>query len=118
VSRVRRGHVPARGGLPGVSLASRVRSLRGAADRDGPGADCDRTGRRAPEFAKLQQRDGAFAVAIVALDAEDGTATLPAQVTDADPESVSLGDDVRATIRRIYTQEGVPRYGVKFKSDG
>jgi len=71
-----------------------------------------------PEFAKLQQRDGAFAVAIVALDAEDGTATLPAQVTDADPESVSLGDDLRATIRRIYTQEGVPRYGVKFKSDG
>ncbi len=71
-----------------------------------------------PEFATLQQRDGAFAVAIIALDAEDGAVTLPAQITDTDPESVDVGDTVRATIRRIYTQEGVPRYGVKFTPDG
>ncbi|SFS90866.1 zinc ribbon domain-containing protein [Halostagnicola kamekurae] len=68
-----------------------------------------------PEFAEQQQRDGAYAVAIVALEAEEGTITLPAQVTDADPESVSVGDTVTATIRRIYTQEGVPRYGAKFE---
>lgn len=68
-----------------------------------------------PEFAELQQREGAYAVAIVALEAGDGEATLPAQITDVDPETVAVGDTVRATIRRIYTQEGVPRYGVKFE---
>ncbi|MDL5360505.1 OB-fold domain-containing protein [Halalkalicoccus sp. NIPERK01] len=71
-----------------------------------------------PEFAELQQREGAYAVAIVALEAGDGEATLPAQLTDVDPEAVAVGDEVRATIRRIYTQEGVPRYGVKFRSEG
>jgi hypothetical protein len=25
-----------------------------------------------------------------------------------------VGDTVRTTVRRIYTQEGVPRYGAKF----
>ncbi len=71
-----------------------------------------------PEFAELQQRDGAYAVAIVALEADEGTFTLPAQMTDVDPETVSVGDTVEATIRRIYTQEGVPRYGVKFEPTG
>lgn len=71
-----------------------------------------------PEFAELQQRDGSYAVAIVELATDTGTVTLPAQVTDADPESVEVGDTVRATIRRIYAQEGVPRYGVKFKPVG
>ncbi|AGB36614.1 OB-fold domain-containing protein [Natronococcus occultus] len=68
-----------------------------------------------PEFAELQQRDGAYAVAIVELEADGGTVTLPAQLTDVDPESVAVGDEVRTTIRKIYTQEGVPRYGVKFE---
>ncbi|GAA0511551.1 hypothetical protein SAMN04488066_10440 [Halorubrum aquaticum] len=68
-----------------------------------------------PEFAELQQRDGAYAVAIVELDAEAGRVRLPAQVTDADPADVAVGDEVRATVRRIYEQEGVPRYGVKFE---
>jgi 3-hydroxy-3-methylglutaryl CoA synthase/uncharacterized OB-fold protein len=67
-----------------------------------------------PEFAELQQRSGAYAVAIVALKAEEGTVTLPAQLTDTDPEAVAVGDTIRTTIRKIYTQEGVPRYGVKF----
>ncbi|MCL7417416.1 MAG: zinc ribbon domain-containing protein [Halalkalicoccus sp.] len=71
-----------------------------------------------PEFAGLQQREGAYAVAIVALEAGGGEATLPAQLTDVDPEAVAVGDTVTATIRRIYTQEGVARYGVKFKSEG
>lgn len=63
-----------------------------------------------PEFAPQQAREGAFAVAII----ECGGATLPAQVVDCDPKAVAVGDPVRATIRRIYEQEGVPRYGVKF----
>lgn len=63
-----------------------------------------------PEFAPQQAREGAFAVAII----ECGGATLPAQVVDCDPDAVAVGDLVRATIRRIYQQEGVPRYGVKF----
>ncbi|ADJ16474.1 zinc ribbon domain-containing protein [Halalkalicoccus jeotgali] len=71
-----------------------------------------------PEFAELQQQEGAYTVAIVALEAGSGEATLPAQLTDIDSKTVAVGDTVRATIRRIYTQEGVPRYGVKFKSDG
>ncbi|MDF9748490.1 zinc ribbon domain-containing protein [Natrinema salsiterrestre] len=68
-----------------------------------------------PEFASLQQRDGGYAVAIVALETGCGTVTIPAQLTDVDPESVSVGDTVEATVRRIYEQEGVPRYGVKFR---
>ncbi|WP_281195667.1 OB-fold domain-containing protein [Halorubrum sp. F4] len=68
-----------------------------------------------PEFAELQQRDGAYAVAIVELEAAAGRVRLPAQVTDADPADVDVGDEVRATVRRIYEQEGVPRYGVKFE---
>ncbi|WP_122088651.1 zinc ribbon domain-containing protein [Halalkalicoccus subterraneus] len=71
-----------------------------------------------PEFAELQKREGAYAVAIVALEAGDGEATLPAQLADVDPEAVVVGDEVRTTIRQIYAQEGVPRYGVKFKPTG
>ena len=69
-----------------------------------------------PEFAALQQRSGAYAVAIVALESDKGRVTLPAQLTDIDPDALSVGDTARATIRKIYTQEGVPRYGVKFTS--
>ncbi|WP_247004181.1 zinc ribbon domain-containing protein [Halosolutus gelatinilyticus] len=68
-----------------------------------------------PEFASLQQRDGAYAVAIVSLETDYGSVTLPAQIADADPQSVAVGNTVVATVRRIYTQEGVPRYGVKFE---
>ncbi|QHS17716.1 3-hydroxy-3-methylglutaryl CoA synthase [haloarchaeon 3A1-DGR] len=67
-----------------------------------------------PEFAGHQQRDGAYGVAIVDLGAGDDEITLPGQLTDADPNAVEVGDTVTATVRRIYEQEGVPRYGVKF----
>ncbi|RJT02559.1 zinc ribbon domain-containing protein [Halococcus sp. IIIV-5B] len=66
-----------------------------------------------PEFAPLQRRGGPYGVAIVGFEA-DGHAALPAQLTDCDPESVAVGDEVRAVIRRIYVQEGVVRYGAKF----
>jgi hydroxymethylglutaryl-CoA synthase len=69
-----------------------------------------------PEFAEHQARSGAFAVAIVAFDGADGeTVSAPAQVVGVDPESIEIGDAVAATIRRIYTQEGVTRYGFKVR---
>ncbi|SFR63778.1 zinc ribbon domain-containing protein [Halogeometricum limi] len=69
-----------------------------------------------PEFVELQQRDGAYGAALVRLDARDGDGSvlMPAQLTDCDHESVAVGDAVRRTVRRIYEQEGVVRYGAKF----
>lgn len=69
-----------------------------------------------PEFAEQQAQSGDFAVVLVALDGPDGrTASVPAQVVEADPDSVAVGDRVETTIRRIYTQEGVTRYGFKIR---
>lgn len=69
-----------------------------------------------PEFAEQQTRSGDFPVAIVAFDGPEGaTASAPVQVTDVDPDEVAVGDRVRATFRRIYTQEGVTRYGPKVR---
>lgn len=67
-----------------------------------------------PEFVPQQDRDGAFGVAIVELTDGEGTVELPAQLTDCDPDAVAVGDSVEAVVRRIYDQEGIPRYGVKF----
>ncbi|PSP54465.1 ACP synthase [Halobacteriales archaeon QS_1_67_19] len=69
-----------------------------------------------PEFAEQQAQSGDFAVAVVALEGpEGGAASVPAQVVDADPESVAIGDQVETTMRRIYTQEGIIRYGFKVR---
>ncbi|SDQ21787.1 zinc ribbon domain-containing protein [Natronobacterium texcoconense] len=69
-----------------------------------------------PEFVEQQAREGAYVSAIVALDGPDGgTVSTPAQVRTVGEESVSPGDRVEATIRRIYTQEGVTRYGFKMR---
>jgi hydroxymethylglutaryl-CoA synthase len=69
-----------------------------------------------PAFTEQQARSGDFGVVIVALDGPDErTASVPAQVVDADPTTVAVGDRVRTTIRRIYTQEGVTRYGFKVR---
>ncbi|WP_372911302.1 3-hydroxy-3-methylglutaryl CoA synthase [Salinigranum sp.] len=69
-----------------------------------------------PEFVDLQRREGAYGAVLVRLDARSGggSVVVPAQVTDCDPGAVAVGDTVRTTVRRIYTQEGVPRYGAKF----
>ena len=71
-----------------------------------------------PEFAEQQQRRGAFGVAIIELTepGTDRSVNIPAQLTDFDPGTVTVGDEVSATFRRIYEQEGVPRYGIKFSS--
>jgi uncharacterized OB-fold protein len=36
-------------------------------------------------------------------------------LTDCDPTAVKRGDRVEAVVRRIYEQEGIVRYGVKFR---
>jgi hydroxymethylglutaryl-CoA synthase len=72
-----------------------------------------------PEFAEQQAQSGDFGVAVVALAGPDGgEASVPAQVVAADPESVEIGDPVETTMRRIYTQEGVTRYGFKVRPQG
>jgi hydroxymethylglutaryl-CoA synthase len=69
-----------------------------------------------PEFVEQQSRSGPFVSAIVALDGPDGdSVSVPSQVL-ADGESVEIGTRVAATIRRIYTQEGVTRYGFKLRA--
>lgn len=75
-----------------------------------------------PEFAAQQVQSGEFGVAIVAFDGPGGgSVSAPAQVTDHDPETdgtLAVGDSVEAVVRRIYTQEGVTRYGFKIRPAG
>ena len=64
-----------------------------------------------PEFVEQASQSGSFAVAIVAFDGpEGGAVSAPAQVVGEQP---AIGDRVEATVRRVYEQEGVVRYGVK-----
>ncbi len=65
-----------------------------------------------PEFVPQQHRGGAYPVAIVSFaSVESGSVSVPLQVTRAsDP---AIGDRLRTTLRRLYTQEGVPRYARK-----
>lgn len=65
-----------------------------------------------PEFAQLLEAEDEIAVAVVELD--EG-ARVPAMVTDCDPHSVERGDRVRSVVRKVYDQEGVIRYGTKFR---
>lgn len=72
-----------------------------------------------PEFAEQQAESGAFPVAIVAFDGPDGgSVSAPAQATGVGADSLEIGDSVETTIRRIYTQEGVTRYGSKVRPSG
>ncbi|WP_440771259.1 zinc ribbon domain-containing protein [Natronorubrum sp. DTA28] len=70
-----------------------------------------------PEFAEQQARSGDYAAAIVALETEDGSesASIAAMGTDAAPDAFAVSDRIETTIRRIYTQEGVTRYGFKVR---
>jgi len=38
-----------------------------------------------------------------------------AQLTECDPEEVKIGMEVEATLRKVYEDEDVIRYGIKFK---
>lgn len=70
-----------------------------------------------PEFAEQQARSGDYAAAIVALETESGdeSVSIAAMGTDAAPDQFTVGDRIETTIRRIYTQEGVTRYGFKIR---
>ncbi|WP_455449752.1 zinc ribbon domain-containing protein [Natrinema thermotolerans] len=70
-----------------------------------------------PEFAEQQAQSGDYAAAIVALETDGGdeTVSAPAMGTDADPDAFGVGDRIETTIRRVYTQEGVTRYGFKVR---
>lgn len=68
-----------------------------------------------PEFVEQQAKSGAYTSAIVALDGPNGgSVSTPTQIVAHD-DPVTVGDRVEATIRRIYTQEAVTRYGVKMR---
>jgi hydroxymethylglutaryl-CoA synthase len=66
-----------------------------------------------PEFAEQQAGQGAFGVAIARFEAGDGAVSLPIQVVG----EAAVGDRVTAVPRRIYVEEGVPRYGLKALPD-
>lgn len=64
-----------------------------------------------PEFAEQVRRDGAYYVAIVGL--VEGP-KITAQLTGFDRPPV-IGEPVVAVVRRLYDEEGVIRYGFKFR---
>lgn len=66
-----------------------------------------------PEFVEQQARSGPFVSAIVALDGPAGeeSVSVPSQVLTGPSEGAAIGDRIETTIRRIYEQEDVIRYG-------
>lgn len=67
-----------------------------------------------PEFAEQEKAGGQYPVAIVQL--EEGPKVI-GQLADVDPKEVRIDMPVLAELRRIYTEEGVIRYGFKFAPD-
>jgi uncharacterized OB-fold protein len=68
-----------------------------------------------PEFSTQQNLAGPYLVAVVEL--EEGPKTV-AQMTDCKVEELKIGLFVESTFRRIYEDDGVIRYGIKFKPAG
>ena len=71
----------------------------------GPGAP--------PEFKQQAAVQREYPVAVVEL--AEGP-RISAQIVDCNPDNVVIGMEVEATVRRIYVEEGVIRYGFKFRS--
>jgi len=65
-----------------------------------------------PEFSLMQKKCGPYAIAIVEL--EEGL-KINVQLTDCNPFDVKVGMKVSAVFRKIYEQEDVIRYGLKFR---
>lgn len=65
-----------------------------------------------PEFAEQQARSGEYGIALVEFDEGGGTVSAPAQVVGGETE---VGSAVEPVIRRVYTEEGVTRYGFKVR---
>jgi len=64
-----------------------------------------------PEFADQEKSSGSYPVAIVEL--EEGPKVI-GQMADASPKEVKIGMSVTTELRKIYSEEGVIRYGFKF----
>jgi len=65
-----------------------------------------------PEFSAQQNLVGSYPVAVVELD--EGP-KIVAQMTDCRAEDLKIGLEVESTFRRIYDDDGMIRYGVKFR---
>ena len=65
-----------------------------------------------PEFSAQQNLVGSYPVAVVELD--EGP-RIVAQMTDCGAEDLKIGLEVESTFRRIYDDDGMIRYGVKFR---
>lgn len=67
-----------------------------------------------PEFREQQRRSGSYDSAIVAMETpSSGSVRVPLQVVTTGDRSITIGEEVHTTIRRLYTEEGVPRYARK-----
>lgn len=69
-----------------------------------------------PEFTKMQNKSGAYAIAVVELDNKQKN-KVNVQLTDCDPLKIKIGTRVEAVFRIIYEQEDVRRYGLKFRPE-
>lgn len=65
-----------------------------------------------PEFAAEAAVKGAYPVALVEL--AEGP-RIVAQLVDTLLEEITIGMPVEVVLRKIYTEEGVVRYGYKFR---
>ena len=64
-----------------------------------------------PEFAEQEKAGGTYPVAIVELD--EGPKVI-GQVSGADPKEIKMDMPVETELRKVYSEEGVIRYGFKF----
>jgi uncharacterized OB-fold protein len=51
---------------------------------------------------------------VAVIELEEGP-KIVAQMADCGPEEVKIGLPVEATFRRLFEDEGIVRYGVKFR---
>ena len=67
-----------------------------------------------PEFSEQEKLGGSFAVAVIQL--EEGP-RIVGQMTDCRPNEVRIGMEVEAVFRRIYEDDDIIRYGLKFRPE-
>jgi len=65
-----------------------------------------------PEFTSQQNLVGSYQIAVVELN--EGPKVV-AQMADCKPEELKIGLPVEVTFRRIYEDDGIIRYGIKFR---
>ncbi|MFX1294885.1 MAG: Zn-ribbon domain-containing OB-fold protein [Promethearchaeota archaeon] len=69
-----------------------------------------------PEFTKMQSKSGPYAIAVVELNNKQKS-KINVQITECDLSKIKIGMQVTAVFRIIYEQEGVRRYGLKFRPE-